>query len=114
MHTLVASNSQLGFARGRIAASLIELGLANRHIQNVELVADELLATALAVEATVVHLYVEPFRLLTSVRVRCPSDVEISEEPFELRERVLQALTVAFGQRRNLDGSVDLWAEVPR
>jgi hypothetical protein len=39
--------------------------------------------------------------------------VDLRDEPFRLRERVLQSLTLAFGSRRNADGTIDLWAEVP-
>ncbi len=50
--------------------------------------------------------------MLTSVRLRCPHDVELVEEPYALRDRMLGRLTVAVGRRRNIDGTVDLWAEV--
>jgi hypothetical protein len=40
--------------------------------------------------------------------------VDLRDQPFALRERVLQSLTLAFGSRRNGDGTVDLWAEVPK
>jgi hypothetical protein len=57
---------------------------------------------------------VETFARLHSIRVRVADSVELVDEPFRLRERILQALTLAFGQRRNGDGTVDLWAEVVR
>jgi hypothetical protein len=81
----------------------------------VQTVANELLGAAL--ESGVgkpVTLSVELFARLTSVRVRCASDVELRDEPFGLRENVLQGLAFAWGKRTYADGSVDLWAEVAR
>ena len=52
------------------------------------------------------------FARLTSVRVRCPQNVDLRDEPFGIRERVLQGLAFAWGKRTYADGSVDLWAEV--
>jgi hypothetical protein len=46
------------------------------------------------------------------VRVRCPHNVDLRDEPFGIRERVLQGLAFAWGKRTYADGSVDLWAEV--
>jgi hypothetical protein len=57
---------------------------------------------------------VETFARLHSIRVRVADQVELVDDPFRLRERILQALTLAFGQRRNGNGTVDLWAEVAR
>jgi hypothetical protein len=48
-----------------------------------------------------------------SAPTRCAGPVDLRDEPFRLRERVLQSLTLAFGNRRNADGTIDLWAEVP-
>ncbi len=63
---------------------------------------------------TPVTLSVELFARLTSVRVRCPGDVELRDDPFGMRENVLQGLAFAWGKRSYADGSVDLWAEVAR
>ena len=85
------------------------------HVDAVQTVANELLGAA--VQAGVgrpVTLSVELFARLTSVRVRCPSDVDLRDEPFGMRENVLQGLAFAWGKRNYADGSVDLWAEVAR
>jgi hypothetical protein len=54
-----------------------------------------------------VHLMIEPFPLLTSVRLRCPHEVELRDDPFRLRATMLEKLTVACGRRHNADGAVD-------
>jgi hypothetical protein len=85
------------------------------HIVSVQTVASELLAAALeAGGGRSLTLSVELFARLTSVRVRCPGDVDLRDEPFGLRENVLQGLAFAWGKRSYADGSVDLWAEVAR
>ena len=61
-----------------------------------------------------VVITIERFARLVSVRVRCLHVVDLRDDPFQLRERVLQGLTLAFGQRHNADGTFDFWAEVPR
>jgi hypothetical protein len=38
--------------------------------------------------------------------------VDVHDEPFGVRERLLAGLTFAFGRRGRPDGSVDLWAEI--
>jgi hypothetical protein len=81
----------------------------------VEAVVGEFLGTVIESGTTgVVELRVENFPLLTSVRLQCPSDMRLRDDPFGLRERVLERLTVAVGSRRTLDGRAELWAEVPR
>lgn len=78
-----------------------------------EVVANELIGAAVETgmrEPLV--LDVEVFARLTSVRVRCPHNVDLRDEPFGIRERVLQGLAFAWGKRTYADGSVDLWAEV--
>ena len=85
------------------------------HIVSVQTVASELLAAALeAGPGQPLTLSVELLARLTSVRVRCPGDVDPRDEPFGLRENVLQGLAFAWGNRSYGDGSVDLWAEVVR
>ena len=80
-----------------------------------ETVANELLGAALDGGVTKpLLLSVELFARLTSVRVHCPSNVDLRDEPFGVRERVLQGLAFAWGKRAHADGSVDLWAEVAR
>lgn len=114
VHTAVSSQADMSRARARVVAALCEFGLDRDHVTAVEIVTGELLTTALDAGADSVELFVEPYRLLTSVRVRCERNLELDHEPFELRERVLQALTIAFGHRRNLDASTDFWAEIQR
>jgi hypothetical protein len=103
-------------ARALLRRRLADLGVDGDHILSVELVVAELVATALEQEGSAERasgrLSLELFPLLTSVRLRCPHDVELVDEPLALRDRMLGRLTVAVGRRRNTDGSVDLWAEV--
>jgi hypothetical protein len=85
------------------------------HLEAVVAVAHELLVAAFEQRVeTPVTLTVERFALLTSVRLRCSAVVELASDPFSTRERVLTALTIAFGRRANGSGGTDLWAEVPR
>ena len=85
------------------------------HVEALQTVANELLGAALeAGIAKPVVLSVELFPRLTSVRVHCESDVDLRDEPFGMRENMLQGLAFAWGKRSYGDGSVDLWAEVAR
>jgi hypothetical protein len=110
------SSAQLRRAREWVRDRLVGDARADRlHIEAVQTVANELLAAAL--EAGVgkpVTLTVELFARLTSVRVRCPGDVDLRDEPFGVRENVLQGVAFAWGKRTYADGSVHLWAEVAR
>jgi hypothetical protein len=103
-------------ARALLRRRLADLGVDGDHILSVELVVAELVAAALEREGPPERgsgrLSLELFPLLTSVRLRCPHDVELLDEPSALRDRMLGRLTVAVGRRRNTDGTVDLWAEV--
>ena len=103
-------------ARALLRRRLADLGVDGDHILSIELVVAELVAAAVEREGSAQHgagrLSLELFPLLTSVRLRCPHDVELVDEPFALRDRMLGRLTVAVGRRRNTDGTVDLWAEV--
>lgn len=103
-------------ARALLRRRLADLGVDGDHILSVELVVAELVAAALEQEGDVEHrsghLSLELFPLLTSVRLRCPHDVELVDEPYALRDRMLGRLTVAVGRRRNTDGTTELWAEV--
>jgi Fe2+ transport system protein FeoA len=99
--------------RSAIRRRLSELGVDGDHVLAVELVVAELMTAALERgERGSMRLSLELFPLLTSVRLRCPHDVDLGEDEFALRERMLGRLTVAVGRRRNVDGTVDLWAEV--
>ena len=85
------------------------------HVDAVQTVANELLGAAIQARvAQPVVLSVELFARLTSVRVHCASDVDLRDEPFGMRENMLQGLAFAWGKRNYADGSVDLWAEVAR
>jgi hypothetical protein len=110
------SSSQLRQARRWLRAELEpDSRVDPPHVEALESVATELLGAALeAGVAKPLTLSVELFARLTSVRVRCPSDVDLRDEPFGVRETVLQGLAFAWGKRSYIDGSVDLWAEVAR
>jgi hypothetical protein len=103
-------------ARRTVRTRLLDAGLDDDHAAAIETIVGELLGAA--IEAGLrgqVHLIVERFPLLTSVRLRCPQDVELMrDERFGMRDRVLERLTLAAGKRHNADGTTDLWAEVPR
>jgi len=102
-------------ARTLVRERLDDLGYEAEHRRAVESVVAELLGAVVESGCTgSVELSVERFPLLTSVRLRCPPGLELRDDPFRLRERVLERLTVAVGQRRNPDGIAELWAEVPR
>jgi Fe2+ transport system protein FeoA len=100
-------------ARASIRRRLADLGVDDGHVLAVELVVAELMAAAFqGCRGGSTRLSLELFPLLTSVRLRCPADVEIAADELALRERLLGRLTVAVGRRRNVDGTVDMWAEV--
>ena len=109
-------SSQLREARHTLRDRLgTDLGLERDHRDALASVANELLGAALdARVGEPLMLSVELFPRLSSVRVRCPSDVELGDEPFGMRERVLRGFAFAWGKRAYTDGSVDLWAEVAR
>jgi hypothetical protein len=108
--------TQLRRARHWLRDELDHDARADRlHVEAVQTVANELLTAALqAGIGKPLTLSVELFARLTSVRVRCPADVDLRDEPFGMRENVLQGLAFAWGKRTYADGSVDLWAEVAR
>jgi hypothetical protein len=111
--TLKAANVRR--ARSLVRDELLTAGYARDEVLAVQTVVAELLGAV--VEAGTcggVQLTVEPFALLTCVRLRCSDDLAIRDEPFGLRERILGKLTIGIGNRRNPDGTHDLWAEVPR
>ena len=109
------ASSQLRNVRRAVRAHLGDERFDGEHIAAVEAVANELLGAAFdgGVRSGLV-LSVETFTLLTSVRVHCPSHVQLRDEPFGLRERVLEGFAFAWGKRIHHDGSVDLWAELAR
>jgi hypothetical protein len=102
-------------ARRQLREALSSQRLDPRHVDNVATVANELLIVAQQNgAATPVTLVVEPFAQLTSVRVKCQVTPRAVTEIFDVTERMLSALTIAFGIRPSSDVAVDLWAEVPR
>ena len=107
--------AELRDARRAVGAALVEDGLDAVHAQDVAAVVDELIGAARECHVvTPLILTVTAYAKLTSVRLRCDRHVELRDTPFEVRERLLHGLTLAFGRRGRPDGSVDLWAEVPR
>jgi len=107
--------SELRDARRAVEGALTEQGLSSNHARDVAAVVDELIGAARECEVTTpVTLTVDVYARLTSLRVRCDRDVELRDKPFEVRERLLQGLALAFGRRGRADGTVDLWAEVVR
>lgn len=110
--TLRASETRR--ARRVVRERLAEHGIDADHIATVESVVAELLGAS--IESGVhgsVRLILDSFPLLTSVRLRCPRDVDLRDDPFGLRDRVLEKLTTASGKRKNADGTTDLFAEIP-
>ncbi len=107
--------AQIPRARRALRRQLDRERVETDHVGAVEMVANELLGAAFenGIEEPLV-LSVETFTLLTSVRVRCPRNVELRDEPFGMRERVLGGFAFAWGKRARDDGSVDLWAELAR
>jgi hypothetical protein len=108
------ARSKLRETRRELRERLAREGRVDRYtVGALEVVANELIGAAVetGMKAPLV-LDVEVFARLTSVRVRCPQNVDLRDEPFGIRERVLQGLAFAWGKRTYSDGSVDLWAEV--
>jgi hypothetical protein len=109
------ASTQLRSARSAVRSHLGREHYGANEIRAVEAVVNELLGAALdggAHEA--LELSVESFALLTSVRVHCSRNIQLRDEPFGLRERVLGGYAFAWGKRRRDDGTVDLWAELAR
>ena len=107
--------TQLRSARSAVRSRLDDEHYEPEHIRAVEAVVSELLGAAFdgGVHEPLV-LSVESFTLLTSVRVHCSRNVQLRDEPFGIRERVLGGFAFAWGKRQCSDGSVDLWAELAR
>src|SRR3954452_20940778 len=111
----VRSVRQMSTARRAIRGELLERGLDEGDVANGELVLAELLGAAYdSNPQSPMVVTVESFARLHGVRLCGIKEVELRDSPFHLRERVLHTLTLAFGQRRNADGTTDLWAEIPR
>jgi hypothetical protein len=113
--SVASLTTQLGEARHSLNDRLDAEGIETDHIVAVAAVANELLGAAFeARPRQPLTLSVELFALLTSVRVRCPRGAQLRDEPFGIRERVLNAYAFAWGARGRPDGDVDLWAELAR
>jgi hypothetical protein len=97
----VRSIRQRSSARRAVREELRDRGVSEQEIVNVELVVGELLGAAHDSEVrSDMTVMIETFPRLHSVRLCGIPNVH--------------ALTLAFGERRNADGTTDLWAEVPR
>jgi hypothetical protein len=111
----VRSIRERSSARRAVRAELRDRGVEEQDVVNVELVVGELLGAAHDSDVRSEMLVtIESFARLHSVRLCGIPNVDLRDAPFHLRERVLHALTLSFGERRNADGTTDLWAEVPR
>jgi hypothetical protein len=115
LELVIRSKQRATQARRAVRDELRERGLGDDDVRVLELVVAELIGTLQETQmASPVVITVDTFPRLHSVRVRGIRNAELADDPFHLRDRILQRLTIAFGQRRNADGTTDLWAEVPR
>ena len=113
--TFRASPRELHDARHAVSAALHRHGADGAHADDAVAVVNELIAAARECGVvSPVQLTVAMYPLLTSLRLRCDRDVELRDKPFEVRERIIEHLALAFGRRRRGDGTVDLWAEIAR
>ena len=106
---------ELRDARRAVRTGLTSEGVGVPHALAVAAVVNELVSAARECRVTSpLALTIVTYGRLTSVRVRCDRDVDVDvhDEPFGVRERLLAGLTFAFGRRGRPDGSVDLWAEI--
>jgi len=108
-------STQLRDAREVLRARLATEGIELDHVRAVEAVANEMLGAAFEtdVEEPLI-LCVELSQRFSTIRVRCRREVELRDEPFHARERVLDGLAACYGAQPCPDGSVELWAEVLR
>ena len=112
---LKPNHAEIRRARAVTRDTMSDLGIDDDHVRAVDAVVDEFMARAVELGAPdTVRLTIEPFRLLTSVRLRCSQPLSTRDAPFGPRERNLEKLTFTHGTRRNADGTEDMWAEVTR
>jgi hypothetical protein len=112
---LKPSHTQVRRARAFTWDTMSDLGIDQDHVRAVDAVIDEFMTRAVELGARdSMRLTIEPFHLLTSVRLRCSQALSARDAPFGPRERNLERLTFAHGTRRNADGTEDMWAEVTR
>lgn len=110
----IDSPERVADVRHRIRDELAAAGIDQPELDDLILVANELIGAAFDADiASPLRVSVKRHRRLTSIRVQCGQAFRLADDPMHLRERVLQGITVAHGQRRNFDNSVVLWAEVP-
>jgi hypothetical protein len=111
----IRSTTRLTTARHSVRAVLAQLDYDERDLDTLQLVVGELLGAAYdAGMQSPMAIMIEAFPRLYSVRLRSAGTLTLPDDPFHVRERVLASLTLAYGQRRNIDGTTDLWAEVVR
>jgi len=112
---IAPASTHLRGARSAVRSHLGREHYGADEIRAVEAVVSELLGAALdGGVRDPLELSVESFALLTSVRVHCSSNIQLRDEPFGLRERLLGGYAFAWGKRRRDDGTIDLWAELAR
>ena len=105
--------NELHDARESVVEALGGRGLDAGHAADVAAVVHELVAAARECGVTnPLRLELAIYPLFTSVRLRCDRAVELRDRPFDVRERLIQHLAIAFGRRRRDDGAVDIWAEI--
>ena len=102
-------------ARRAVRNRLARVGIEAEHVAIVEEIVQELLVAVFDSHVTdPIILTVTPSEDLTHVSVKAPSAIRLRDEPFGLRERILDKLTVDHGQHLHANGNVDLWAAVAR
>jgi hypothetical protein len=111
----VAALDEIGTVRASIRDEPFARTVVDTDIEVLNAIISELVTAAFdsCVDPPMI-VTLESFAKLHSIRVRVSNDIQLVDDPFRLRERILQGLTLAFGQRNNGDGTVDLWAEVER
>jgi hypothetical protein len=113
--TFDARVTELRRARLAVEDALRERGVDAGHAADVAAVVNELMGAACECGvAGELDVSIEIFALVTSVRLRCDERIELRDKPFDVRERLIQRIAVAFGRRRRSDGSFDVWAEIAR
>jgi len=112
----ITSPRRLSGARKTLREELRAQGVDDNQVRTLELVVGELSGAAYDADVkSPIVVTVETFARLHSVRLRGTRNFGLQHgDAFHLRERILQRLTLAFGERRNNDGTTDLWAEVAR
>src|SRR5438128_990409 len=85
---LMPNHAEIRRARAVTRDTMSDLGIDDDHVRAVDAVVDEFMARAVELGAPdTVRLTIEPFRLLTSVRLRCSQPLSTRDAPFGPRER---------------------------